>query len=74
MAHRLWQVLLWLGVTLAASLALLLHMKPEKWWAKLGLVAWFFMFCFQGPVYYHLMVVIILVLLKDLIIKNWVAP
>lgn len=61
--HRLWQVLLWLGVTLTAALVLLPHVKPEKWWAKLGLVAWFFMFCFQGPVYYHLMVVIILVIL-----------
>jgi len=62
--HRLWQVLLWLGVTLVGSLALVKQVKPEQWWVKLGLAAWFFMFCFQGPVYYHLMVVIIIVLLS----------
>ena len=61
--HRFWQVVLWLGITLAGSFALLKHLNLKKWWAKLGIIAWFFMFCFQGPVYYHLMVVIILVLL-----------
>ena len=61
--HRIWQVLLWVGVILTGSLALLKQIKVEKWWVKLGLAAWFFMFCFQGPVYYHLMVIIIIVLL-----------
>lgn len=61
--HRLWQVVLWLGVTLGGSLALVKQIKPKEWWVKLGLAAWFFVFCFQGPVYYHLMVVVIIVLL-----------
>jgi hypothetical protein len=63
-AHRLWQVILWLGVTFVGGIALSRRLKLHKWWAKLGVWAWFLMFCFQGPVYYHLMAVIIIVLLS----------
>lgn len=61
--HRLWQVLLWLGVTFIAGLALTRRIKPIHRLIGFGLTAWFFLFCFQGSVYYHLMVVIIIVLL-----------
>jgi hypothetical protein len=61
--HRLWQVLLWLGFTVGAGLSLAKRISPQKTWVKWGLAAWFFMFCFQGPVYYHLMVTVIIVLL-----------
>lgn len=61
--HRLWQVLLWLGLTLASALALTKRIKPTGIDLQLGVTAWFFMFCFQGPVYYQLMVVILIVLL-----------
>ena len=61
--HRLWQVLLWLGVIFAGGWALSRRIKPENWWIALGLVSWFSLFTFQGPVYYHLMVVVIIVLL-----------
>jgi hypothetical protein len=62
-AHRLWQVLLWLGLSLAGGLALQRRIHPGDRWLGLGIVAWFTLFCFQGPVYYHLMVVILIVLL-----------
>ncbi len=61
--HRLWQVLLWVGLSLAGGLALAKRIKPENHWLGLGLAAWFTLFGFQGPVYYHLMVVIVIVLL-----------
>jgi hypothetical protein len=61
--HRLWQVLLWLGVTFVGGAALSRRLGIKNAWLKLAVSAWFFVFCFQGPVYYHLMVVIIIVLL-----------
>ena len=61
--HRLWQVLLWLGVTAVGGWALSRRIKPKNRWIALGLMSWFSLFTFQGPVYYHLMVVVIIVLL-----------
>ena len=60
--HRLWQVLLWLITTLVAGVSLTMRIRPQDRWVGWALTAWFFMFSFQGPVYYHLMVVVILVL------------
>ena len=71
--HRLWQVVLWLSTTFIAGVALSKRIKPTHFWIGFGLSAWFFMYCFQGPVYYHLMVVIIIVLLgfnKD---RLWIS-
>jgi hypothetical protein len=62
-AHRLWRVLLWLGITALAGHALARRMKCSNRWLYFGLVAWFMVYTFQGPVYFHLMVVVIVVLL-----------
>jgi hypothetical protein len=60
--HRLWQVILWLVFTgLAAGLLerrLQIPGKGEKWLFFI----WAALFLFQGPVYYHLLVMLILVL------------
>jgi len=61
--HRLWQVLLWLGLTFACAAALTKRVQPTQFALKVGVTAWFLMFCFQGPVYYQLMVVVLIVLL-----------
>ncbi len=61
-AHRFWQVVLWIGLSLAGGLGLCKRIKPANRWLELGITAWFVLFTFQGPVYYHLMVVIIIVL------------
>lgn len=59
-AHRLWQVFLWLAATLVTSWLLARRFgQPGR---RLGLVLWGFLFLFQGPVYYHLLVMAILVL------------
>ena len=62
LVHRLWQVLLWLGMTGLTSglLARRLSLKrPESAWL---FAAWAFLFLFQGPVYYHLLVPVCIVL------------
>jgi hypothetical protein len=63
LAHRLWQVLLWIGMT-AWGAALL----AKRFRGKLALPFWLLvigiaLFFFQGAVYFHLMVCVILVLL-----------
>ncbi len=61
-ADRLWQALLWLGVTgLTAWLAVRRLGKQPRSLVWM-LTAWFFLFFFQGVVYYHLQVCVILVL------------
>ncbi len=64
---RFWQVVLWVagaGVTswlLARRLGLTGRNKPVL--IALGMILWGFLFLFQGPVYYHLLFMVILVLL-----------
>ena len=60
--HRLWQVLLWVVFTGTASYMLARRLKiadPVKRWA---LICWAFLFLLVGPVYYHLLVPLILIL------------
>ncbi len=60
--HRLWQVLLWIVMTAVAGIGLSRRIKPGQRWISLGLWGWFFLFVMQGPVYYHLMVAVIIIL------------
>ncbi len=60
--HRLWQVVLWLATTVAASYLLTRRLKLRRGWPAVLAIAWAFLFFFQGPVYYHLQITIILVL------------
>lgn len=55
--HRLWQVLLWISFTAGAGIVLVRRLKAGWVFAL-----WAFLFLFQGPVYYHLLVMVILVL------------
>lgn len=67
-AHRLWQVLLWLVFPMAAAYLLAVRLSrfggaqtsPPLFRILFSL--WAFLFLFQGPVYYHLLVAVILVL------------
>lgn len=60
--HRLWQVVLWLATTFGASYLLTKRLKLTWGWSAVLAMAWVFLFFFQGPVYYHLQITIILVL------------
>ena len=71
LAHRLWQVLLWIGMT-AWGAALL----AKRFRGKLALPFWLLMiglalFFFQGAIYFHLMVCVILVLIGYRRDKPW---
>jgi hypothetical protein len=52
--HRIWQVVLWLGVTAAVGAALAWRWEGRGSWRFVLLAGWGFLFLFQGPVYYHL--------------------
>jgi hypothetical protein len=61
--HRFWQSFIWVLTTFTAGYVLARRLKLKNKWISFGLAAWFFLFVFQGPVYYHLMVIIIIVLI-----------
>ena len=61
--HRIWQVVLWLGMTLWGSWLIAKRFATTAKVSLPGLTALLFLFFFQGAVYYHLMVCVVLVLL-----------
>jgi hypothetical protein len=61
--HRLWQILLWLGVTFASSALLTRRLAINDALKSWIFLAWSFLFLLIGPVYYHLQVVVIITLL-----------
>ncbi len=60
--HRLWQVLLWLGLTLVGAVALAKRLSLKGRLTRIIFTLWAFLFIFQGPIYYHLMVCAAIVL------------
>ncbi|MGW8251077.1 MAG: hypothetical protein ACWGO1_10575 [Anaerolineales bacterium] len=61
--HRLWQILLWLGVTFASAYLLTRRLSISDVLKRWIFIAWSFLFLLIGPVYYHLQVILIIVLL-----------
>ncbi len=59
--HRFWQVLLWLSFSLLTGFALARRFSLSRGIA-LVVALWAALFTLQGPVYYHLLVCVILVL------------
>ena len=60
--HRLCQVFLWLALSLGTGLALAHRVRPKSRGAAWLGAVWAALFLLQGPVYYHLLVCVILVL------------
>jgi hypothetical protein len=60
--HRLWQVILWLVFTGLAAGFLERRLQIPGKGERLLFFIWAALFLFQGPVYYHLLVMLILVL------------
>ena len=60
--HRMWQVILWIGMTGLGSYLFLkkINFSNKLFGIILGL--WTFLYFFQGAVYYHLMVCVIIIL------------
>jgi hypothetical protein len=64
--HRLWQVILWV-VTASLTSWLLVHRLDLKGQKRPQIISiclffWAFLFLFQGPIYYHLLFMVILLL------------
>ena len=59
---RLWQVLLWFGLTLGACGAVVRRVGSADRLDAVLVVGWLFLFFLQGAVYYHLQVCVIIVL------------
>lgn len=62
LVHRIWQVLLWVGMTLWSAVVLAKRVKEDLKLPLLWVTLFFFLFFFQGAVYYHMMVCVLLVL------------
>jgi len=60
--HRLWQVILWVGITLGTAILFARILKVQDRLRRWMLIAWAFLFLLLGPVYYHLLVPAALVL------------
>ena len=61
--HRAWQVFLRLGLTAALGMVFSRWLKIEDRVLRWLLVLWVFIYLLQGPIYLHLMVPVIIVLL-----------
>ena len=73
--HRLWQVFLWLVFTFWAGFALKRRLSVHGGVVSGLFVGWAFLFLMQGPVYYHLLVPVIMVLYgfdKNKTVRNFV--
>jgi hypothetical protein len=61
--HRFWQVFLWISLPLLTTYLLARHFAIRDRWLTWMFTLWAFLFIFQGPVYYHLTLCLIIVLL-----------
>jgi len=60
--HRLWQVILWLTTSAGAAYCLARRLAISGRFMRRSFLAWTFLFLQIGPVYYHLLVPVMLVL------------
>lgn len=60
-AHRVWQVFLWLALPIMGSLFIVRRLKIKSALVAALVTIWGYLFLNQGPVYYHLMVCVIIV-------------
>ena len=60
-AHRAWQVTLWLALPIAGSLFIVRRLKIKSALTAVLVTVWGYLFLNQGPVYYHLMICVIII-------------
>jgi hypothetical protein len=65
--HRVWQVLLWLGLTAGLAWLLARRLNMGRGWLGAVFFSWAFLYIIMGPVLYHLLVPVILIV-------AWVRP
>jgi hypothetical protein len=60
--HRTWQVFLWIAMTFITSLLLARRLSIQDKFHRVIFLPWAFLFLLQAPVYYHLLVMVVLVI------------
>jgi len=60
--HRLWQAILWIGITAVSSWLLVRRLRLGNKALALLVACWCFIYLLQGPVYYYLQVCVIIIL------------
>jgi len=60
--HRLWQVVLWWLLPVATAALLVARHRLAGRWIRLLVGGWIVLYLFQGPVYYHLLVAVVIIL------------
>ncbi len=70
-ADRLWQSLLWFGLTGLTAWSLSWRLRPTDKGLRYFLLSWSFLYYFQGAVYYHLLVSVIVVLIGFSVRHPW---
>lgn len=61
-AHRLWQALLWVGMTALAASVLTKRLGVKDKWFAAAFSGWIYLYLMQGAVFYHLLPAALLVL------------
>jgi hypothetical protein len=62
LVHRLWQVIVWTALTFLAGFVFARRLGLQSQASRWLLIIWSFLFLFQGPVWYHLLVMVILII------------
>ena len=60
--HRVWQVFLWVGTNALTAYLLAKRLMLDSREIRWGVGLWAFLFLLQGPIWYHLLVVVIIIL------------
>jgi len=61
--HRLWQTVLWWLLPVATAALLVARQRVAGRWLRLLVAGWIVLYLLQGPVYYHLLVPVVIVLI-----------
>jgi hypothetical protein len=60
--HRFWEVLLWLGFSITTGWLIARRVKPMNPVSRWIIITWIFLYLLIGPVYYHLLFMVVLIL------------
>jgi hypothetical protein len=70
-AHRLWQVILWVGMTAVTAFLFVRRLRLGGRLLGMLVAMWFFLYLLQGAVYYHLQIMIWIILLGVSVRHPW---
>jgi hypothetical protein len=69
--HRLWQVALWWLLPIGTAALLVNRHRLAGKWLRALVAGWIVLYLFQGPVYYHLLVMVVLILIGVDVHRPW---